>query len=151
MAKKKDSVEQTVRNIRRKTRKQYSSEEKIRIVLEGLRGESTVAELCRREGIAQSLYYKWSKEFLEAGKQRLAGNTKRQADSQEVSEMRQENEQLKQLVAELALKNRVLKKSLLGVEGETWDDCSDEPLKKSWRSSTWWSIRTYPSSEPWKS
>lgn len=122
MAKKKDSVEQTVRNIRRKTRKQYSSEEKIRIVLEGLRGESTVAELCRREGIAQSLYYKWSKEFLEAGKQRLAGNTKRQADSQEVSEMRQENEQLKQLVAELALKNRVLKKSLLGVEEETWDD-----------------------------
>ena len=122
MAKKKESVEQTVRNIRRKTRKQYSSEEKIRIVLEGMRGESTVAELCRREGIAQSLYYKWSKEFLEAGKQRLAGNTKRQADSQEVSEMRQENEQLKQLVAELALKNRVLKKSLLGVEGETWDD-----------------------------
>jgi transposase len=122
MAKKKESVEQTVRNIRRKTRKQYSSEEKIRIVLEGLRGESTVAELCRREGIAQSLYYKWSKEFLEAGKQRLAGNTKRQADSQEVSEMRHENEQLKQLVAELDLKNRVLKKSLLGVEGETWDD-----------------------------
>jgi transposase len=122
MAKKKESVEQTVRNIRRKTRKQYSSEEKIRIVLEGLRGERTVAELCRREGIAQSLYYKWSKEFLEAGKQRLAGNTKRQADSQEVSGMRHENEQLKQLVAELALKNRVLKKSLLGVEGETWDD-----------------------------
>ncbi len=122
MAKKKESVEQTVRNIRRKTRKQYSSEEKIRIVLEGLRGESTVAELCRREGIAQSLYYKWSKEFLEAGKQRLAGNTKRQADSQEVTEMRHENAQLKHLVAELALKNRVLKKSLLGVEGETWDD-----------------------------
>ena len=122
MAKKKESVEQTVRNIRRKTRKQYSSEEKIRIVLEGLRGERTVAELCRREGIAQSLYYKWSKEFLEAGKQRLAGNTKRQADSQEVNEMKHENEQLKQLVAELALKNRMLKKSLLGVEGETWDD-----------------------------
>ena len=122
MAKKKESVEQTVRNIRRKTRKQYSSEEKIRIVLEGLRGESTVAGLCRREGIAQSLYYKWSKEFLEAGKQRLAGNTKRQADSQEVSDMKHENEQLKQLVAELALKNRVLKKSLLGVEGETWED-----------------------------
>jgi transposase len=122
MAKKKESVEQTVSNIRRKTRKQYSSEEKIRIVLEGLRGESTVAELCRREGIAQSLYYKWSKEFLEAGKQRLAGNTKRQADSQEVNGMRHENEQLKQLVAELALKNRVLKKSLLGVERETWDD-----------------------------
>ena len=81
-----------------------------------------MAELCRREGTAQSLYYKWSKEFLEAGKQRLAGNTKRQADSQEVSGMRHENEQLKQLVAELALKNRVLKKSLLGVEGETWED-----------------------------
>ena len=122
MAKKKESVGQTVRNIPRKTRKQYSSEEKIRIVLEGLRGESTVAELCRHEGIAQSLYYKWSKEFLEAGKQRLAGNTKRQADSQEVTEMRHENEQLKQLVAELALKNRVLKKNLLGVEGETWED-----------------------------
>ena len=122
MAKKTESAESTVRDIRRKTRKKYSAEEKIRIVLEGLRGESTIAELCRREGIAQSLYYKWSKEFLEAGKQRLSGNTKRQADSQEVSEMRQENEQLKQLVAELALKNRVLKKSLLGVEGETWDD-----------------------------
>jgi transposase len=122
MAKKKESVEQTVRNIRRKTRKQYSSEEKIRIILEGLRGESSVAELCRREGIAQSLYYKWSKEFLEAGKQRLAGNTKRQADSQEVTGMRHENEQLKQLVAELALKNRVLKKSLLGVEGKTWEE-----------------------------
>ena len=76
---KKESAESTVRNIRRKTRKKYSAEEKIRIVLEGLRGESTIAELCRREGIAQSLYYKWSKEFLEAGKQRLSGNTKRQA------------------------------------------------------------------------
>lgn len=122
MAKKKASVEATVRDIRRKTRKKYSAEEKIRIVLEGLRGESTVAELCRREGIAQSLYYKWSKEFLEAGKQRLSGNTKRQADSEEVSGMKDENEQLKQLVAELALKNRNLKKSLLGVEGEVWED-----------------------------
>jgi len=83
--------------------------------LEGLRGESTVAELSRREGIAQSLYYKWSKEFLEAGKQRLAGNTKRQADSEQVTGMKHENEQLKQLVAELALKNKVLKKSLLGL------------------------------------
>ena len=117
MAKKKESVESTVRNIRRNTRKKYSAEEKIRIVLEGLRGESTIAELCRREGIAQSLYYKWSKEFLEAGKQRLAGNTKRQADSEEVSEMKHENEQLKLLVAELALKNKGLKKSLLGSGG----------------------------------
>jgi transposase len=122
MAKKKASAEATVRDIRRKTRKKYSAEEKIRIVLEGLRGESTVAELCRREGIAQSLYYKWSKEFLEAGKQRLSGNTKRQADSEEVSGMKYENEQLKQLVAELALKNKVLKKSLLGLEGEVWED-----------------------------
>ena len=122
MAKKTESVESTVRNIRRKTRKKYSAEEKIRIVLEGLRGESTIAELCRREGIAQSLYYKWSKEFLEAGKQRLSGNTKRQADSEEVSGMKHENEQLKLLVAELALKNKVLKKSLLGLEGEEWQD-----------------------------
>ena len=117
---KKESAESTVRNIRRKTRKKYSAEEKIRIVLEGLRGESSIAELCRREGIAQSLYYKWSKEFLEAGKQRLSGNTKRQADSEEVSDMKHENEQLKLLLAELALNNKMLKKSLLGLEGEEW-------------------------------
>jgi len=122
MAKKTESAESTVRNIRRNTRKKYGAEEKIRIVLEGLKGESTIAELCRREGIAQSLYYKWSKEFLEAGKQRLSGNTKRQADSEEVSGMKHENEQLKLLVAELALKNKVLKKSLLGLEGEEWKD-----------------------------
>ncbi|MFC2025852.1 IS3 family transposase [Chloroflexota bacterium] len=114
---KKESAESTVRNIRRNTRKKYGAEEKIRIVLEGLRGESTIAELCRREGIAQSLYYKWSKEFLEAGKQRLSGNTKRQADSEEVSGMKHENEQLKLLVAELALKNKVLKKSFAGTGG----------------------------------
>ena len=103
-------------DIRRRTRRKYSAEEKIRIVIEGLRGENTVAELCRREGINQNLYYKWSKEFLEAGKQRLAGNTKRQAGSNEVKELRRDMEQLKQLVAELALKNRVLKKSLLGMD-----------------------------------
>ncbi len=113
---KKDSVEKTVRNIRRKTRKRYSAEDKIRIVLEGLRGETTVSELCRREGINSNLYYRWSKEFLEAGKQRLAGNTKREADSEEVKDLKSENEQLKHLVAELALKNRVLKKSLTGLE-----------------------------------
>ena len=112
----KQSTEAKIRNIRRKTKKQYTAEEKIRIVIEGLRGDMTVAELCRREGISQSLYYKWSKEFLEAGKQRLAGNTKRQADSKEVAEMQKEIEQLKLLVAELSLKNRVLKKSLLGLE-----------------------------------
>jgi transposase len=113
----KESSEKTIRNIRRQTRKKYSAEEKIRIVLDGLRGEETIAELCRREGISSGMYYKWSKEFLEAGKQRLAGNSKRQADSDEVKELRRQNEQYKQLVAELSLKNRVLKKSLLG-----WDD-----------------------------
>jgi len=120
MAKKQD-VETTVREIRRKTRKKYSAEEKIRIVLEGLRGENTIVELCRREGIHPNMYYKWSKEFLEAGKQRLTGDTQRQADNQEVQAMRTENEQLKQLVAELSLKNRVLKKSLLGRE-TPWDE-----------------------------
>jgi transposase len=77
------SVEATVRSIRRATRKKYTAEEKVRIVLEGLRGESTIAELCRKEGIQPNLYYKWSKEFLEAGKQRLIGDTQRQADSLE--------------------------------------------------------------------
>jgi transposase len=123
-------VEATVREIRRRTRKKYSAEEKVRIVLEGLRGESTVAELCRREGIHANMYYKWSKEFLEAGKQRLVGDTRREADSQEVEDMRSENEQLKAVVAELTLKNRVLtpalaggarEKSLLGRETK-WDE-----------------------------
>jgi len=122
MAKKKSSAESTVRNIRRKTRKQYNTEDKIRIVVEGLRGEQTIAELCRKEGINQSLYYKWSKEFLEAGKSRLAGNTKREAASSEVKEMREELDQLKLLVAELSLKNRILKKSLRGLGDETWND-----------------------------
>ena len=115
------SVEATVREIRRGSRKKYSAEEKVRIVLEGLRGEDTIAELCRREGIHPNQYYKWSKDFLEAGKQRLVGDMRREADSQEVQEMRVENEQLKVVVAELTLKNRVLKKSLLG-KGMTWDE-----------------------------
>lgn len=114
------SAEATIKDIRRQNRRQHTAEEKIRIVLEGLRGEETIAELCRREGIAQSLYYKWSKEFLEAGKSRLAGDTQRQASSEDVNDLREENTQLKQLVAELALKNRVLKKSLTGLESE-WD------------------------------
>jgi len=122
MANKKSSAESTVRNIRRQTRKQYNAEDKIRIVVEGLRGEQTIAELCRKEGLNQSLYYKWSKEFLEAGKSRLAGNTKREADSTEVKEMREELDQLKLLVAELSLKNRNLKKSLCGLRDETWND-----------------------------
>jgi len=112
----KESVEKTVRQIRQQTRKKYTAEEKIRIVLEGLRGETSITELCRREGINSNLYYRWSKEFLEAGKQRLAGNTQREADSGEVKELKSENEQLKQLVAELSLRNRVLKKSLTGLE-----------------------------------
>ena len=115
------AVEATVREIRRKTRKKYSAEEKVRIVLEGLRGEEKIAELCRREGIHQNMYYNWSKEFLEAGKQRLVGDTKREADNQEVEAMRSENEQLKAVVAELLLKNRNLKKSLLG-RAVKWDE-----------------------------
>src|SRR5918995_5526728 len=111
-----DSAEKTVRDIRRATRRHHSAEEKIRIVLEGLRGEDSIAELCRREGINPNMYYKWSKEFLEAGKARLTGDTKRQATSSEVSDLRDENEQLKQVVAELLLNNRVLKKSALGRE-----------------------------------
>lgn len=116
------SAEQTVRDIRRQTRRKYNTEEKIHIVLEGLRGEASVAELCRREGINPNMYYKWSKEFLEAGKARLTGDTKREATSNQVVEMRRENEQLKQVVAELLLKNRVLKKSVLGGEMSEWDN-----------------------------
>lgn len=105
-----------VREIRRKTKRKFSSEEKIRIVLEGLKGEASIAELCRQEGIVPNLYYRWSKDFLEAGKKRLQGDTVREANSLEVNGLRQENDQLKQLVAELSLKNRVLKKNLSGVE-----------------------------------
>lgn len=110
------SPESVVREIKRKTRRKFNSEEKIRIILEGLKGEDSIAAICRREGIAPSLYYKWSKSFLEAGKRRLKGDTIREANSDEVTEIRKENEQLKQLVAELSLKNRVLKKSLSGLE-----------------------------------
>ena len=108
------SAEEHVREIRRATRKQYSSEEKIRIVLDGLRGEDSIAELCRREGIAQSLYYSWSKEFLEAGKKRLAGDTAREASSGEVKDLRCEAQALKEVVAEQALEIRLLKKSMTG-------------------------------------
>ena len=113
MARKKD-VETTVREIRRKTRKKYSAEEKIRIVIEGLRGENSIAELCRREGINANLYYNWSKDFLEAGKKRLAGDIKREATSSEVHSLRNENTDLKQLVAELSLELRMHKKKPAG-------------------------------------
>ena len=105
------SSERLVKNIRRVTRKQYSSEEKIRIVLDGLRGEFSIAGLCRREGIAESLYYSWSKEFLEVGKRRLAGDTARAATSSEVTDLRREARQLKEVVAEQALELRLLKKT----------------------------------------
>ena len=105
------SSERIVKDIRRATRKQYSAEEKIRIVLDGLRGEQSIAELCRREGIAESLYYSWSKEFLEAGKRRLAGDTARSATSTEVKDLRQEARALKEVVAEQALERRLLKKT----------------------------------------
>lgn len=121
MGQEKGSAQKTINTIRRKTQRKHASEEKIRVVLEGLRGEVSVAELCRREGIAESLYYKWAKDFLEAGKARLAGDTQRQATSSEVSDLRAENEQLKQAVAELLLKNRVLKKSVTGSDNG-WDD-----------------------------
>ena len=106
-----DSAEKTVRDIRRATRRQYSAEEKIRIVLEALRGEASIAELCRKEGIAQSMYYGWSKEFLEAGKRRLAGDTARAATSDEVKDLRREAGALKEVVADLVLENRLLKKA----------------------------------------
>jgi transposase len=109
-----EPAEKIVRNIRRATRRRYSAEEKIRIVLDGLRGEESIAALCRREGIAQNLYYRWSKDFLEAGKKRLAGDTARQATSDEVRELRREAGALKEVVADLTLENRLLKKSMIG-------------------------------------
>ena len=115
-ARRSQDPESIVRDIRRNTRRKYSTEEKIRIVLEGLKGEVSIVELCRREGIVSNLYYRWSKEFLEAGKKRLSGDTAREATSSEVGDLRSENDQLKQLVAELSLKNRLLKKSQIGLE-----------------------------------
>ena len=112
------SSERVVKDIRRATRKQYSAEEKIRVVLDGLRGEETIAELCRQEGIAQSLYYSWSKEFLEAGKRRLAGDTARAASTGEVKDLRREAHELKEVVAEQALELRLLKKSMIADGGD---------------------------------
>ncbi len=109
--------EKIIKDIRRATRKQYSAEEKIRIVLDGLRGVESIAELCRQEGIAQSIYYKWSKEFLEAGKRRLAGDTARSASTDEVKVLRRESRDLKEVVAEQTLELRLLKKSMIA-DGE---------------------------------
>ena len=110
----KKPAEQVVKDIRRATRRHFSAEDKIRIVLEGLRGDDSIAELCRKEGIAQSLYYTWSKEFMEAGKRRLAGDTARAATSDEVKDLRRESRDLKECVADLTLENRLLKKSMSG-------------------------------------
>ena len=109
---KQERARKTIRQVRRATRRKFSAEEKIRIILEGLRGEESISELCRREGIAPSIYYKWSKSFLEAGKKRLMGDTKRDASSDEVRELKRENAELKRVVAEQVLKIEVFKKSL---------------------------------------
>ncbi len=114
---KKRSAEKTVRDIRRATRRKYSAEEKIRIVIEGLRGEDSIAELCRREGINSNVYYRWSKEFMEAGKKRLAGDVVREATSDEVKELRAEAAALKEALAEQVIENRLLKKSVIA-DGE---------------------------------
>ena len=116
----KSHVEKRIKQIKRRTRRRYNTEEKIRIVLEGIKGESSIAELCRREGISENNYYRWSKDFLEAGKKRLKGDTQREANTSEVKSLRTENIHLKQLVADLFLKNDVLKKSLNGLENE-WE------------------------------
>ena len=115
--------EKVVQEIRRKTRRQFSAEEKIRIVLEGLRGEESIATLCRKEGLAPNLYYRWSKEFLEAGKKRLVGDTSREATSTEVMDLRKENLGLKQLVAETVLENRLLKKSVTASASDKDERC----------------------------
>ena len=112
------SAQAVVKDIRRATRKQYGAEEKIRIVLEGLRGEDSIAELCRREGIAQRVYYKWSKDFMEAGKRRLAGDTSRAANTDEVRDLRREARDLKEVVAEQMLEMRLLKKSMIADGGD---------------------------------
>ena len=111
---KKNKVKSIVKDIKRQTRRKFSAEEKIRIVLEGLKGEESVAAICRREGIAPNLYYRWSKDVLEAGKKRLMGDTMREANTDEVKQLRGENSELKEVVAELLLTNRVLKKNTPG-------------------------------------
>src|SRR5215831_16272937 len=110
--------EKVVQDIRRRTRRRFSAEEKIRIVLEGLRGEESIATLCRKEGLAPNLDYRWSKEFLEAGKKRLVGDTSREATSTEVVALRKENARLKQLVAETVLENHLLKKTVTAADSD---------------------------------
>jgi transposase len=114
MIKKKKNAESIIKDIKRRTRRKFSAEDKIRIVIEGLKGEESIAGICRREGIVPALYYRWSKDFMEAGKKRLLGDTVREANTDEVRYLREENRDLKEVVAELTLQKRVLKKSLHG-------------------------------------
>jgi len=116
MSKKKQSASSLISELKRKTRRRFSAEEKIRIIVEGMRGESTIADLCRKEGINQTTYYNWSKDFMEAGKKRLTGDALREANSTEVKELKDENQNLKELVAELSLQNRRLLKKDFGTE-----------------------------------
>ena len=111
MEKKKKSAEKAIKEIKRNTRRKFTAEEKIRIVIEGLRGEESVSAICRKEGIHPNLYYTWSKNFMEAGKKRLNGDTKREANTDEVRTLRDENDQLKRHLAELYLENQLIKKS----------------------------------------
>src|SRR6476619_2647284 len=143
----KEPATQVVKNIRRATRRHFSAEDKIRIVLEGLRGEDSIAELCRREGIVQNLYYRWSKDFLEAGKKRLAGDTARAATSDEVKDLRREAGALKDVVADLTLENRLLKKSVTA-DGEDGARGSRPP--RSWRSFGWSRSRPCQCGGRWK-
>lgn len=143
---KKRSVEKTVRDLRRHTRKKYSSEEKIRIVLEGLRGEESIAELCRKEGINPNVYYRWSKDFMEAGKKRLSGDTVREASSEEVKELRAEASALKETLGELVMENKLLKKSVLG-DGE--DDISGIVRLINTRLFSWYKTLSYRFARHW--
>lgn len=108
----KQTPDNFVKDVRRKARRIFSSEQKILIVMEALRGEDSVAAICRKHGIAESVFYKWNKEFLEEGKRRLSGDTTREATSDEVAELRKENQKLKEMVADLMLRYDIVKKSL---------------------------------------
>src|SRR5512140_2767440 len=142
-----ESAEKTVRDIRRATRRHHSAEEKIRIVLEGLRGEDSIAELCRKEGINQNLYYRWSKEFLEAGKKRLAGDTAREATSDEVKELKAEARQLKETLAEVLIENRLLKKRYRGWGGRFMRYSASEKFEII---ANWWNSRRSRSVARWR-
>lgn len=115
-SKRKPSASELIKEVKRRTRRTFSSEEKIKIVLEGLRGEESIAAICRKYSIYEATYFKWSKDFMEAGKKRLSGDTVREASSTEVQDLRHENDSLKKELADLYLANKVLKKSLNGYE-----------------------------------